>query len=171
MQFLPVALARQQAVLNSEVNAKYFLSPVPSFVFLHCTVLFTHLLLLQHGSPVSCSPSGMSLSCHESPTDNVSLGCPAPPGASCSPAEAHDHEYWAFFQNCLSSYVHKNYLFFVSLSYFLSPSMYPHDYHFPLSMSEAGSQELPFSFGSQWDGHSSVRLDRFWKNMCNDFFF
>lgn len=156
---------RWQVVQHCDISAKSFLSPV--LVFLHCTMLFTCFLLLQHGSPVSCSPSGMS--CHELLTDSISSGCPVPPGASCNPAGAHPLQYWVFFQDCLSSYVHKNNLFPVFLCYILF------SFHV--------SSWLPFFLkcvwgrlpGSHLQFWLSVRCwswyERLWRSMWNDFFF
>lgn len=166
-KFLPVATARWQAVQHYEVSAKSFLSPV--LVFLHCTMLFIRFLLLQHGSPVSCSPSEMSLSCHELLTDSISSGCPVPPGASCNPVGARPLQYWVFFQDCLSSYVHKNDFFLVFIYYILF------SFHV--------SSWLPYSLKCVWGRLSGSHLqfwlsvgcwswyERLWRNMCNDFFF
>lgn len=53
-----------------------------------------------------------------------------------------------------------------------SPSVCPHDYHFPLNMSEAGCQELPFSFGTQWDGHLRIKAGRMdFGEICEMIFF
>lgn len=158
MQSLPIASARRQAVQNCEVSAKPFLYPVlvlfsstaPCYLLIFLCYSMGHLWA---AVPQECPCPAMSCSL------TVSLGCPAPSWASCV---LQKHILLNIVPSSKSASLAMSTKMTFSLFYFAtstSPSMCPHDYHFPLNMSEAGCQELPFRFGTQWDGHISVRAD------------